>query len=136
MDATAQFYSHPSYVGRGLPVYSGSRRQSGGSIFGALGRMILPILRPLGKSLAKRAVGVASNVAMDALDGRKIGESLKRRGIAAAKQGLQDVIRPVAPIASALTSAPARRRTRKRTKQSGKGVRKQYVKRRRGDIFS
>ena len=135
MDTTAQFYSHPSYVGRGFPVYSGSRRQSGGSIFGALGRMILPVLRPLGKSLAKRAIGVASNVAMDAIEGKKFGESLKRRGIAAAKQGLRDVVRPIAPIANAI-STPVRRRTRKRTKQSGKGRGNPYVKRRRVDIFS
>ena len=36
MDSTRDFYSKPSYVGgASFPVYSGSRRQVGGRIFGS-----------------------------------------------------------------------------------------------------
>ena len=47
MDRTAAFYSRPSYVGAGFPVFAGSRRQRGGSILGALKSMVGPVLSSL-----------------------------------------------------------------------------------------
>lgn len=49
MDRTATFYSQPSYVqrGAGLPVYSGSRRQRGGSVLGAVKNFIMPVVSGL-----------------------------------------------------------------------------------------
>ena len=54
-DRTAAFYSGPSYTfrGAGFPVYSGSRRQRGGSILGALARNVLPAL---GKTALSQAI--------------------------------------------------------------------------------
>ena len=86
MDRTAAFYSRPSYDSRGggFPVFSGSRRMRGGSIFGALKQMIVPTLTSVGKSVGraalKQAVGFASDVASDALRGRNLKQSLKARG--------------------------------------------------------
>ena len=83
MDRTATFYSGPSYRygGGDMPVFFGSRRQRGGSIFGALKRFFLPVITSLGKTLAKRgaseAVGLAGDVVKDAYLTRNIGESLK-----------------------------------------------------------
>ncbi len=86
MDRTAAFYSRPSYHfrGGGFPVFSGSRRMRGGSILGALKQMIVPTLTSVGKSVGraalKQAVGFASDVANDALQGRNLKQSLKARG--------------------------------------------------------
>ena len=142
MDTTAQFYSQPSHVGGGFPVYSGSRRQSGGNIFGALSRMVLPLLRPLGKALGRRAIGVASNVALDALNGKSVGQSFKQRSAAAAKKGLRDLTAPVAPIANSVRymipglRPKIARKSRKRAKQSGKGRPRRFVKRHKDDYLS
>ena len=50
IDPTARFYSQPSYVGAGFPVFSGSRRQLGGGIFGSLAKMVLPAWKDVGGS--------------------------------------------------------------------------------------
>ena len=92
MDRTAAFYSQPSYVqrGGGLPVYSGSRRQRGGSILGALKSFIMPIFQTVKRSVVKQgkqaALNMAKNVALDAISGRNIGNSIKTRGINSIKQ--------------------------------------------------
>ena len=56
MDRTAAFYSAPSYRygGGAMPVFSGSRRQRGGSIFGAFKRLFMPIITSLGKSWQRK----------------------------------------------------------------------------------
>ena len=83
MDRTATFYSGPSYRygGGAMPVFSGSRRQRGGSIFGALKRLFMPVITSLGKKIAKRgaseAVGLAGDVVKDAFLFKNVGESLK-----------------------------------------------------------
>ena len=81
MDRTAAFYSRPSYVGAGFPVYSGSRRQRGGSILGSIAKFALPMLKNVGRAALGQAVGLAKDVAQDALSGQNIGEALKRRGV-------------------------------------------------------
>ena len=79
-DRTATFYSAPSYVfrGAGFPVYSGSRRQRGGSILGALARNVLPAL---GKTALSQAIGLAGDVVSDVMKGRKVTDSLKSHGL-------------------------------------------------------
>ena len=81
MDRTANFYSSPSYVGGSFPVFSGSRRQRGGSIFGALKNFFMPILTGFGKKLAKRgakeAFGLAKDVARDALSNKNVSHTIK-----------------------------------------------------------
>ena len=49
MDHTVHFYSQPSYRGgANFPIFTGSRRQRGGGIFGSLGRMFAPIAKRVG----------------------------------------------------------------------------------------
>ena len=81
MDHTAAFYSRPSYVGAGFPVHPGSRRQWGGSILGSIAKFALPMLTNLGRAALGQAVGLAKDVAQDALSGQNIGDALKRRGV-------------------------------------------------------
>ena len=88
MDPTAQFYSQPSYVGAGFPVFSGSRRQRGGGIFGSLAKMVLPVLKSVGSSVlrtaGRQAVGLARDVAESALSGQGltgVRQTLQRQGL-------------------------------------------------------
>ena len=89
MDRTASFYAQPSYGG-GFPIFSGSRRQRGGGIFGALARIALPFAKRVGSSLLKngvrQAVGLAQDVASDVVAGKNIGQSIKSQGKSRLKQ--------------------------------------------------
>lgn len=78
------FYSAPQ-LGSGFAVYSGSRRQIGGSFLSGLARLALPILKFFGA----RALNVAKNVASDViLDKQPIKQAIKKRGL----QEVQDTI--------------------------------------------
>jgi len=71
------FYSHPQH-GAGFAVYSGTRRQVGGSFLSGLARVALPIL----KFFAPKALNVVKNVASDViLDKKPLGASIKNRGM-------------------------------------------------------
>lgn len=72
---------------RGLPYHYRDPLQQGGglgSILGGLFRSILPVARRVGESVAKQAAKTAGHVALDALSGRNVGESLEERGKAGA----------------------------------------------------
>jgi len=67
-----------------MPIFSGSRRQRGGSIFGSLKRFFMPIIYGLGKKVAKQgarqAIGLAKDVVGDAFMFRNVNDSVKRHG--------------------------------------------------------
>ena len=91
MDPTAAFYSRPTYSGvggGGFPVFSGSRRQRGGGIFGSLARMVLPVVKSVGTSILKsagqQALGLASDAAQSALRGEGLSgvrRTLRQQGL-------------------------------------------------------
>lgn len=83
MDHTTAFYSSPSYRfhGAGMPVFSGSRRQRGGSILGSLKSLITPVLGKVGQVAKKEAFGFAKDMLGDVMAGRNIRQSLKTRGL-------------------------------------------------------
>lgn len=127
MDRTAAFYSQPSYVqrgGGGLPVYSGSRRQRGGSVLGAIKSFIMPFLGNVKQKAIQRAKqeawGLAKGVALDAFHGRNIANSLKRRGIHHAKQLGKNVLYDAT---SAITD-PVRRKRKATTTKANRSLRK------------
>ena len=132
MDRTAQFYSQPTYVGGGfMPVFSGSRRQRGGSILGSLKSFFMPLFSRLGRKGIKTAMGVAQNVATEAMLGKNIKASLRQHGMKAAKrlgnEILSDAIGHAKTALSSTTpslkSAPSRKRAAPRkAKQSAKRV--------------
>ena len=82
MDHTAAFYMRPSYEfhGSGLPVFAGSRRQRGGSIFGSLKRFFTPIAKFVGRNLLSHGVGLAQDVASDVLAGKNVKDSFLSHG--------------------------------------------------------
>lgn len=72
------FYSEPHQSGAGFTVFSGTRRQVGGSFLSGLSRFALPILKFIGSKVFNVAKGVASDVVIDR---KPIGQSLKKRTI-------------------------------------------------------
>ena len=154
---SAAFYSQPSYMhGGGLyTIYSGSRRQRGGSFFGSMRKYVAPIgrtaiqgfktaarttargVRAAGRLTAKgikaaaknkvvqnvaqkaleQGVMLGTNVAVDALQGRNVGDSLKRHST---QQALDVLTGSSTTTPTAAESSPRRRRGRKRTMTSRK----------------
>lgn len=80
----------------GYAVYGGYRRQRGGKLFGSFRKMMAPIgrqalsglksvarnktVRSIAKQAAQKGAEVLSGVAMDAMQGRNIGEAFRERG--------------------------------------------------------
>lgn len=130
MDRTADFYSRPSHEfrgGAGFPVFSGSRRQRGGGIFGTLAKFFTPIAKNVGKSLLVNGIDLAKNVAHDAMQGRNIGESLKRRGKASAIRFGKSVARQGVKRLSNMIGKGSRQAPRRRKRRNTS--RKRTVKR-------
>lgn len=129
MDDTLAFYSRPSNEFRGgaFPVFAGSRRQRGGSIFGSLKRFFIPAVKSVGKNLLSKGLGFARDVAEDALAGKNIKDSFMDRGKTAAidfgkstaKQGLNAVSNL---IGSGRRRHPSRKRRKSRKKISRKKI--------------
>ena len=102
MDHTAKFYSRPSYVGSGV-VFSGARRQRGGSVLGALKSMVVPVIKTVGPKIMKKVgsiakkqmFGLATDLLADKIRGRDLTESLKTHGqsrlLQGASQGLNSI---------------------------------------------
>lgn len=96
----------------GYTVYGGYRRQRGGGIFGSFRKMMAPVgrqalsgikaiarnktVRNIAKQAAAKGAEVLAGVAVDALQGRNIGESFKERGREVAMQTLTGEVPPVA----------------------------------------
>ena len=121
MDYTAKYYSRPSYVGSGV-VFSGERRQRGGSILGALKSIVLPILSKVGPKILKsvgniakkQAFGLATDLLTDKVSGKNMTESLKSRGKA---RLLQSAAQGLNAIGSVVNRPNSRRATPKKTKR-------------------
>ena len=56
MDYTVDFYSRPSFRRSGFPIFSGSRRQRGGSVLGSLKKIFASTTKTVGKKLLSRAL--------------------------------------------------------------------------------
>lgn len=119
MDRTADFYSRPSYVqrgGAGIPVYSGSRRQRGGSILGALKSFFLPLGKSVLKKGTKQAIGLAADMAGDVFRGRNLQQSLIQHGKRRAKNLGREALAEGAKSVSALFNNSQPKTLRKRRK--------------------
>ena len=136
MDRTAHFYAQPSYARGGImPVFSGSRRQRGGNVLGALKNVFMPMLRTVGRKGAQAALGLATDVIGDVTAGRNIKESIKQRGLRRAKRLGSDLLSTaVSQVQTAI--GPKRRATSRRgvmpsRKRQASTKTKQTAKRRR-----
>ena len=120
MDRTATFYAQPTYSqrGGGLPVYSGSRRQRGGSVLGAIKAFIMPFLSNVKNRVIHHAktegTKFAKGVVMDAFRGRNVAQSVKTRAIQGAKQLGKNA---VLETARAFTTSRKRKATGRKPKR-------------------
>ena len=129
MDYTAKFYSSPNHVGSGV-IYSGARRQRGGSALGALKSVLLPIAKTVGPKLIKKVgkiakrqlFGLATDLIADKVSGKNMKDSLKSHGKArllqGATQGLKTIGNMIDPPKARRTAAKKRRPFR------GSGIKK------------
>jgi len=127
MDRTAHFYSQPTYVrGGSLPIYSGSRRQRGGNVLGALKSFFMPILGKAARRGVGSALGLAKDVAIDAFSGKNIPNSLKTRGIKRAKQFGIDTIKDVVEQMPRKATPSRKRKRTPKTRQTAKRAKKNF----------
>ena len=115
------FYSRPSYLSGAGAIYSGARRQRGGSVFGALKSIVTPLISGIGRSLKKNvvnnAIGFASDVVGDITSGKNVKQSLLNRGKQRSLQTLkQTFTKP--------TTRKPKRISRRRRRQRGSGKRR------------
>lgn len=98
------FYTAPSYMTGGYTVYGGYRRQRGGGFFSSFRTMMAPVgkqmfkgmksiagnktVQKIAKKVAAKGAEVAAGVAIDALQGRNIGDSIKERSREAALEAI------------------------------------------------
>ena len=118
MDRTAEFYSRPSdsFRGGSFPVFTGSRRQLGGGILGALKKFFLPISKDLGKLALTSGVNLASDIARDTMMGKSFKDSFLRHG---KTRGL-DFAKAAVQKASQRMSGNGRRRRRRKGAKGAK----------------
>lgn len=121
MDRTAAFYASPTYIQRGsgaIPIFSGSRRQRGGSILGAMKNFFMPLLQGVKNVAVRRAksaaLGLAKNVAQDVMSGRNLGSSLKTRGLQSVRRLGKDVLQDA--VSHVKTTSRKRLKTPKKRK--------------------
>lgn len=97
---STDFYAAPSYMTTGYTVYGGYRRQRGAGVFSLLRKMMAPVGRQafkgikamankktvqnITKKVAEKEAEVAATVAIDTLQGRNVGDSIKERSREAA----------------------------------------------------
>ena len=152
------FYSNPTYLSGGaFTIYSGSRRQRGGSVLGSIRKFVVPAghtlmrgiksagqtavrgiksagqyavkgakaaaknetVREVAKKALEHGVTIGTNVAVDALQGRKVGEAIKERAREEALQALtgrQPVTASVVTPSNARLVSHPRPKKRKRSR--------------------
>ena len=104
-------------------MYSGSRRQRGGGILGALARIAMPMAKRLGTSVLRTAkkegLRLGANVVSDLAQGRSIKDSLVDHGKTAARNISQKTLANVANTVAGNNNGRKRRR-KSVTKQNSK----------------
>ena len=122
-------------AGSGLPVFIGSRFQTGhgiGNLLGGLARIMVPVLRRGGKTLLREGLRTGVDVLGDVSRGGSLKSSLKKRA-------KQTGTRLANKAVNSLTAPPGRpnkkRKRQTKTSQSSKG-RKRSRTNKNSDIFS
>lgn len=118
--------------GSGLPVYSGQRRQVGGSFFSTIRRIAVPLLKQLwplvkkiGTRFGKSAVNVGTGLAGDLISGRArdIPQNFRKRGREEMNSIAQDYIgQDVFPPSTEQQEGSGRRKRGRVTKKKAKGI--------------
>jgi hypothetical protein len=123
-------------VGRGLPIFMGSRVQRGhgiGSLISGLVRSAVPLIKSGVKSLGKHALKAGIGVADDVLAGKNFKESIQSRAKSSGRELIRhaiDNIKPPGELAINPTIRPIKRKRKNTKAHSKKGKRRKHQ-----DIF-
>ena len=88
-----QYEAHYKAQIGGGGFYTGVKRQKGyglGGLLARIGRMVIPILKPVAKSLGKQVIKSGARFAEDVIDGEKPMVALKRNAV----RGTNEFFRP------------------------------------------
>ena len=123
------FYSAPSHMAGGYIVYGGYRRQRGAGAFASFRKTMAPIgrqalkgmksfarnktVRNIAKQAATKGAEILTSAAVDALQGRNLGEALQERGREVALRTLTGE-----PAATSQVAPPTATRKRKHAGRS------------------
>lgn len=101
MNRSKQFEDYyTAQVGHGLPVFSGTSMQRGhglGNVFRGLARTAIPLMKRGMAQIGKKALSTGAAVAKDALMGKNIKRSVKRRAKKAGRELLAGWAGSLAP---------------------------------------
>ena len=135
---SVNFYSVPTNQVGGYIVYGGYRRQRGGGAFGSFRKFMAPIgrqalqgmkslarnktVRNIAKQAATKGAEILTTAAVDALQGRNLGEALRERGREVALRTITG--EPAATAATTQVASPTATRKRKHASRSKSRKRK------------
>ncbi len=119
-----RFVSHPGHyvdhytrqLGRGHPVFQGSRTQKGfglGNILGGLFRTAMPLFKQGAKTLGRQALRTGLGIAQDALEGKNIKTAAQSR----LKQTGRHMARRMIQNADSRLNRPARKNIKRKRNQ-------------------
>ena len=153
---SVDFYSRPTFMSGGLyRVYAGSRAQYGSGVLSSIRKYMTPLgstalrgiqavgrnktFRKVAKKAAEKGAEVLTGVAVDALQGHHIGESLKKRSHQAALEtlvGSSSNERPRKKLKQKQKSRKAKKRLPPLTKTVTQPVtKKRRTRKNRGELF-
>ena len=134
---SVNFYTAPSNMTGGMIVYGGYRRQRGAGAFGSFRKYMAPIgrqalqglksiaknktVRSIAKTAAQKGAEVLTGVAVDALQGRDVGEAFKERAREVALRSLTGEPTDVVPVIN-------KRKRRRRLQQTSNQIKRKQVK--------
>jgi hypothetical protein len=99
-DARAHHNYYMHQVGRGYPVYVGTRYQRGhglGSIIGSLFKSAVPLLKRGVKTLGRESLKTGLSLALDVMEGQNVRQAAKSRLKSTGQNLLQKAIIGVRP---------------------------------------
>lgn len=143
-DKTSLDQYYANQAGGYMPVYAGARMQRGhglGSIFSAIGRFALPILRRLAPVVGRKIMTTGAQIMDDVAAGQAFKHAAKTRIVDTINEGIDKILPPKREQGQS-GSGKRRRRTKNRNRGSSSSKRGTQRKRRRAtavvgrDIFT
>ena len=113
-DARAYHEYYLNQVGRGYPVYVGTRYQRGHglrSIFGSLFKSAVPLLKIGAKTLGREALKTGLNLASDVMEGQNVTQAVKSRLKSTGQNLLQKAMDTVGPPGERSIKRAAKRKS-------------------------
>lgn len=116
---------YTTQVGNGMPVFMGASVQRGhgiGSLFGALAKSVVPLLKTGGKVLGKQALRSGVKLVGDLMSGQRPQKVVKRRGMEFLKSTVNQLISPPGERIKKKHRRPESSRSKRSRKATSKDI--------------